>query len=274
MQVDDDSIAATIQRVVASDATMTPDQFSPLADSGPGDLVIPNPRGYVLGWLAASAIVSERYHDSAIDAIPVYHPDHGWDRFLLTRRVSCNLLTEEASNAFGTIEVASPEAPRLTDPDGNVVLPLGERFHADIPAALVELRARFPRVGIVAGDHAHCAHTRADDYPRLYRVIARLLADYPGLVAARELVIDDQLIDNAYHPLFIHTAERGSNLRYDWFALQSPSTGFTAFARINGRQSVYRTDRATWASPPQQLANLPDDAVRAQFLSWLRLPPT
>ncbi len=232
---------------------------------------IPNRRGYVLGWLAASLIVTERYLDSAIDAIPVYHPDHGWDRFLLTRRVSCNLLAEEASNAFGIIELAPDDAPRLTDPDGHVLLPLGELFQSDVTGALDQLSAHFPPVGLVAGDHADCAHTRSDRYPWLYRVVARLIAEHPGLVAARELVIDDQVVDGAYHPLFVHTAERGSAVRYDWFALQSAVTGYPAFFRINGRQSVHRTTRATWASSRQQLAELSEEAARDRLRSWLRL---
>jgi hypothetical protein len=274
MPGEQDSIAAAIRSVLASDAVReTPPPRAGGGGPEGAEQVIPNRRGYVLGWLAASLIVSDRYLDSAIDAIPVCHPEQGWDRMLLTRRISCNFLADEAPNAFGIIDLAASDAPRLTDPDGNVLLPLGELFETDVTGALNELRARFPRVGLVAGDHAACAHTRAPDYPRLYRVIARLLAEHPDVVAARELLIDNQLIDGAYHPLFIHTAERGANLRYDWFALQSSATGYAAFARINGRQSVYRTDRATWATPNQQLASLPEEAVRDSLLAWLRLKP-
>jgi hypothetical protein len=263
-----DVIAAAIQRVLARE------QGRPAAaiihDGAADDHDLPNPSGYALGWLAASVIVSARYRDSAIDAIPVQHPDHGWDRILLTRRVSCNLLADEASNAFGIIDLAAADAPRLTDPDGKVLLPLAELFRADIDEALTRIAAHIPTIGLATGDHATCAHTLAGHYPWLYRVIATLIADHPGLVAARELYVDDQMIDGAYHPLLVHTAQRGSSHRYDWFALQSP-TGPAAFVRISGRQCVYRTDRATWASPQQQLADAPAETVRALLRSWLHL---
>ena len=51
-------------------------------------LKVPDRQVYTWGWATASAIVRARYADSAIDALPVIHPDHGWDRFLLTRRVT------------------------------------------------------------------------------------------------------------------------------------------------------------------------------------------
>lgn len=233
----------------------------------------PNRRGYALGWLAASQIVADRFLDSAIDAIPVLHPERGWDRILITRRTSCRLLGDEPSNAFGMIELASRNAPRLTNPDGEVLLSLGDLFEADATNALDKLRAHFARIGLVEGDHAECAHQHATNYPHLYGVIARLIADYPDLTAAREIVVDDQIIDGAYHPLYVHTAERGEPLRYDWFALQSASTGFTAFVRINGRQSVFRTDRHTWASPQVRLNSLSEAEVRRTVLSWLRVTP-
>src|SRR5687768_6398032 len=74
-------------------------------------LVVPNPLGYALGWVVADAIVSNRYLDSAIDALPISHPEQGWDRFLLTRRVSCQVCAGESADAFGTIMLTGEDAP-------------------------------------------------------------------------------------------------------------------------------------------------------------------
>src|SRR5438105_2797537 len=76
----------------------------PTAGIGDGTGSVANERTiYALGWIVANAIVTARYRDSAIDALPVYHPENGWDRFLLTRRVSCQYFADEPADAFGLI---------------------------------------------------------------------------------------------------------------------------------------------------------------------------
>jgi hypothetical protein len=236
------------------------------------DLFTPFPREYALAWLIASEIVSSRYLDSAIDVIPIHRPGRGWDHFLITRRVSCALLAEEASNAFGMIEVGpAGEGPRITDPDGRVLLALGQILRDDPEGAFTRATALFPAVGLVEGDHARCPHHRSPHYPTLYRVISGLITDVPGLRVARELHVDDQMIDGAYHPLFVQTAEQGVNYQYDWFALQHLTSEYPVFVRINGRQSLYRSERNTWVSPGTQLTRESADMIRRRLLSWIGL---
>lgn len=237
------------------------------------DLFTPYPLEYALAWLIASEIVASRHLDSAIDVIPIQHPGRSWDRFLITRRVSCALLAEEASNAFGMIDVGpAGEGPRITDPDGRVLLALGPVLRTNPERAFTQAAALFPAVGLVEGDHARCPHHLSPHYPTLYRVIAGLISEVPGLRVARELLVDDQIIDGAYHPLFVQTAEQGVNYQYDWFALQHLAGEHPVFVRINGRQSLYRGERNTWVSPGTQLARESEDGIRRRLLSWLGLP--
>src|SRR3954471_15421234 len=91
---------------------------------------------YALGWIVANLIVAARYQDSAIDALPVYHPEHGWDRFLLTRRVSCLQCTDEPADHFGMIMLDGEDPPRLTHPNGETRIALGSLLRADPDAAM------------------------------------------------------------------------------------------------------------------------------------------
>src|SRR3712207_8441597 len=91
-------------------ATALRNYGSAAAPADDADLPIPNRLGYALGWIVASAIVGTRYFDSALDALLVCHPEHGWDRFLLTRRVSCALLADEPADSFGLLLLDGDDA--------------------------------------------------------------------------------------------------------------------------------------------------------------------
>ena len=190
---------------------------------------------YALGWIVANAIVSARYRDSAIDALPVCHPQSGWDRFLLTRRVSCQWCADEPADAFGLIMLDGDDAPRLTHPNGETRLSLGQLLRTDPHEAVERVLELFPPIGLVAGDHTPCWHERAAIYPTLYAAVTDLILEYPTLTAAREVLIDDQQIDGAFHPLYAHIAARSAQLAYDWFELEttisSPISAFTESRR-------------------------------------------
>lgn len=238
-----------------------------LKDSG--DSTHNPPLAYALGWVVASAIVSARYHDSAMDAIPVYHSESGWNRFLLTRRVTCNLVRDEYANAFGMILLDQPDAPLIAKPDGTILLSLGKLLHVDPQKAIAEVLELFPGVGLGSGDHSNCAHQNSSQYPSIYNTVVDLIVRHPGLIVAREMYIDDQQIDGAYHPLFIHTAGHGKGLNYDWFGLEYGE--HTAFVGIDGRRGVYRTNEAKWASPRKQLIDEDNSGAMRRLLSWLRI---
>lgn len=222
-----------------------------------------------LGWIVANQIVATRYHDTALDAIPVEHPEHGWDRFLLTRRVSCDLAAAEPADAFGLLLLTGTGAPRLASPDGTTRLALGDLLRADPERAIGRLLELLPAPGLLPGDHSRCRHARAPDYPRLYQAVAEIIAERPGVVAAREIYVDTEQIEGAFHPLYLHSAAQAAGLVYDWFAVQSRA--YAAFFRIQGDYAVYETDTGGWSSVVRQLAGQDLETVKRRLLGWLRL---
>src|SRR4030088_3195966 len=66
--------------------------------------------------------------DDGLDDIP---PEHGCDRFLLPRRVSCDLLADEPADSFGLLLLGDADAPILAQPDGTTRLALGPLYRTD-----------------------------------------------------------------------------------------------------------------------------------------------
>ena len=211
---------------------------------------------YVLGWVVANAIVAARYHDSALDALPVEHPETGWDRFVLTRRMSCDAYRDEPADAFGYIMLTGEDAPRLTYPNGETRLALGRSLRDDPTGAIGQVLELLPTTGLASGDHTMCWHQRAPQYAMLYAAVTNLIVTYPALLAGREVVVDDSLVDGTYHPLYLHTSGRSAPITYDWFVLEHHDA--VAFTRINGAQTVYRTETGNWSTVARPL---PFDSV-------------
>src|SRR5688572_27663419 len=115
-------------------------------------LATPDRLAFALGWVVANAIVGARYADSLLDALPVYHPEHGWDRFLLTRRVSAQQFANEKADKFGLIMLSGEGAPRVTRPSGADKLVVGPLLREDPEAAIAEVLALFPPTGLPNGD--------------------------------------------------------------------------------------------------------------------------
>jgi hypothetical protein len=224
---------------------------------------------YALGWIVANSIVAARYCDSAIDALPIYHPEHGWDRLLFTRRVSCLQCADEPADSFGMLMLDGEDPPRLTHPNGETRIALGSLLRSNPESALTQVRSFFPPIGLVDGDHTACWHTRAASYPVLYAVVTDLIARYPTITAAREVFIDDAQIDGAYHPLYIHTATRSTRHVYDWFELQSPD--FHAYSRIHGEQAIFLTNAGWWSSVLKPLSAEQPENIARRILGWLRV---
>lgn len=207
------------------------------------ELATPDRLAYAVGWILAAAIVSSRYRSSAVDVLPVYHPDHGWDRFLVTRRVSCRLYADEPADSLGTFWLGDEGAPVFTVGQ-SVRLPLNPLIRKDPAEALRRLLFAVPAPRLRHGDHSACPHTRAERYPVVYRVTAGLVADYPGLIAARELYVDDQPIDGAYHPLYMATGARLTGWTYDY--VQYLAGEHTLFLTIDGRLATFEVEPGVW----------------------------
>ena len=247
-----------------------------LRNHGPGEapaadqeLVIPNRLGYALGWVVASAIVGARYRDSALDALPVCHPERGWDRFLLTRRVSCDLLAGEPADSFGLLLLDGEDAPRLANPDGSTRLALGPLLRDDPERAIARALELLPPVGLVEGNHDRCDHVRAEQYPTLYAAIAELILEHPGLLVAREIYVPAEAIDGGYHPILLHTARSHSQTVYGWFGIEGPH--YAAFCRIGGEYAIYETDAGNWSGVRKQLAEEDQEGMKRRIRAWLRL---
>ena len=222
---------------------------------------------YALGWIVANALVAARYRRSAIDAWPTYDPDHGWDRFLLTRRLSCAWCGQDAPDAFGAIALRGDDAPRLIG--AGVDVGQGRLLRDDPTCAVGWVLDLVPALELPAGDHAHCWHERAGFYPTLYAVAVELILAHPGVAAARELFVDDQHLDGTYHPLYLHGIVTRPGLIYDWFSFETDER--MAFVRINGEQAIYEADDGAWRSFSPQLASADRAEIKRRLRSWLRI---
>ena len=243
---------------------------APQGDEVDTALLVPNPLGYALGWIIANAVVQDRYQRAALDAIPVCHPENGWDRILLTRRVTCLYSREEPADWFGTIMLTGEDAPRYIAPGGQE-LALGTLLQEN-PAEAVKQVLEACTLSDLAqpeANHGSCWHERATQYPELYDVVTEIIAEHPGVTALRELYVDEEQIDGVFHPIYLMTGAVTKGLNYDWFAIENES--YTAFFRVSGEQSVYLTDSNTWATVGKQLTEEDRAGKKRRILSWLRI---
>lgn len=245
----------------------------PLSDELPEaeqHLATPNRLAFALGWAVANVIVGARFADSAIDALPIYHPDYGWDRFLLTRRMSADRFANEPADSFGLLMLSGPDAPRLTYGNGDLRVALGGLLREDPDRAKEEILKLFPYYGLPAGDLGPGWPQKQKHYPTMFQAVTELIIELPGLVVAREIFVDDQPIDGAYHPLHLHGIAIEPKLVYDWFLVQMGDRA--AFFRLHGGQSIYETDRRGWSTVRKQLNQEPDiDAIKRRIKAWLRI---
>lgn len=233
-------------------------------------LIVPDQQVYAWGWATASAIVRARFADSALDALPVIHPEHGWDRFLLTRRVTSNKFADDTANRFGMILLTGEDAPVITRPSGAPRLALGPLFREDPDKAIAEAVALFPKYGVPDEDLGGRWKIRRRQYPRIYRAIAELIQENPGMLAAREVAIDINPIDGAYHPLYLHGFTKWPTVTYEWFLVQWKD--YAAFIRTHGQQAIYETNRRGWSTVRKQLASEQSvEAIKSRIRAWLRI---
>lgn len=241
----------------------------------------PDRLAFALGWIAANAIVKARFRKSGIDVLPVFHPEHGWDRFLITRRVSCGMHENEPADKFGMIMLSGEDAPRLTTGSGRTRMALGTALRENPEQAIKDMLKLIPAPPIEGDNHGRCFHKRAPKYARYYQAVTELIVENPGLVAAREIYIDDQEIDGQYHPLYLHAVALSHSgpgdrtgavmpvIVYDWFQLQQGE--LFAFFDIFGGRTVYRTEQGRWSRVRKQLKEEEPENVRVRIGSWMRI---
>ena len=232
-------------------------------------LATPDRLSFALGWIVANAIVNARYADSALDALPIYHPENGWDRFLLTRRVSGDAYMGEKADSHGMIMLTGEDAPRLTKPSGATKVSLGAKLREDPEAAIAEALTWFPPRGLKANDLGKRWKDRQQHYPVMYNALTELILEHPGIVAAREIFIDDQPVDGAYHPLYLHAVALKPAMTYDWVLVQHGERAL--FFRVHGGQAIYETNRKGWSTVRRQLNQDPPERIKERLLSWLRI---
>lgn len=262
-------VSARVQAALANYAELPPIL---IADETPDEelpLATPNRLAFALGWIVAAEIVKQRYADSVLDALPVYHPEHGWDRFLLSRRVAASQYKSENANAFGMLLLDGEDAPAITRPSGTVRLSLGAALASDPEQAVRDALALFPRTGLPAGDPGKRWKERQVMYPHIYDAVAELIAETPGMAAAREIYVDDQAIDGVYHPLYLHGVVTQPALSYDWFLVQYG--GWSVFLNQHGAQTIYRTDRQTWSTVKKSLLGADAAEFKRRIKVWLRI---
>ena len=258
-----------VERAIVNYADLPP---APLSDDLAEDqtyLATPDRLTFVFGWIVANAIVGNRYADSAIDALPVYHPDAGWDRFLLTRRVTSKRFENESANAKGMLLLEGDDAPLLTTPGGTTRLALGTALRNDPDAAIASVLELFPRGPLLPHDLGSNWTMRKRVYPQLFNAVTEIIIEHPGVIAAREIFVDTEQVDGAFHPLKLHTVIRKPQLVYDWFLVQSAERA--TFFKTHGNAAIYETDRSTWSTVAKQLSADDPETMKRRILDWLRI---
>jgi hypothetical protein len=243
----------------------------PLEDDAAMDtgMLMPNQRAFALGWIAANQIIKARYASTGLDAVPIYHPEMGWDRFLLSRRIAGEPFKSETANSFGMLMLSGPDAPRLTKPGGDTKLAMGEPLLVDPEGAIREMLAQIPVIPVGDKDLGQRWRDRRQHYPRIYEVITQLILQYPGMIAAREIFVDDQPLDGAYHPLYIHGVVKQPSHTYNWFLVHYGD--YDVFVNAHGFRVIYRTDRPGWATVKKQPAEETNADLKNRFRGWLRI---
>jgi hypothetical protein len=232
----------------------------------------PDRLAFALGWIAANVVIQRRYRRCGIDALPIYHPETGWDRFLLTRRVTSQEFKNEPANSYGMIMLDGEDAPRLTTPGGKTILSMGQGMREDSIATLKQMLKRIPRDEMPEGKHGGRWKQRRRVYPRLFRAVTETMVEHPGLVAAREIFVDDRPIDGAYHPLYLHGAALEPKILYDWMMVQLGR--WAVFFRTHGGQTIYETERRTWSTVKKQIADEESyDDIKRRLEGFLRIRP-
>lgn len=244
-------------------------------------LATPDRFAYALGWIVANQIVQTRFATAAVDVLPIFHPERGWDRFLITRRVSSHIFNHLPADELGRIMLSGERSPRYVRPSAGVRFGLRDRLLDDAAGAVAWVLAQVPEKPGNVGDLKKMRPSeKAPRYPDIYAAITELILEYPGLAVSREVYIDNEAIDGQYHPLHLHAAElstygpgdrHGANLpvlTHNWFQLQYGER--FAFVDRRGNRAVYRTDRETWARPRVQIEEEPVDRIKARIAGWLR----
>jgi hypothetical protein len=217
-------------------------------------------------------VIQRRYRRCGIDALPIYHPENGWDRFLLTRRVTSQEFKDEPANSYGMIMLDGEDAPRLTTPGGKTILSMGQGMREDPIATLKQMLKRIPRDEMPEGKHGGRWKQRRRVYPRLFRAVTETLVEHPGLVAAREIFVDDRPIDGAYHPLYLHGAALEPKILYDWMMVQLGR--WAVFFRTHGGQTIYETERRTWSTVKKQISDEETyEDIKRRLEGFLRIKP-
>ncbi len=263
------NVSELVQRAIANHGGLPSAPFSEDMDDATAYLATPDRLAYVFGWIVASAIVEARFADSGIDVLPVYSPENGWDRFLITRKTTADDFRSESANRFGMIMLTGDDAPRITRPSGETKLALGTLLREDPERAIADAVALFPARPLPTADLGKRWKNRKQTYPLLFSTVAGMIVDYPGTIAAREVFVDNKPVDGKYHPLYLHGAAKEPALVYDWFLVQNGERA--AFFRTHGSQAIYETERGGWSTVKRQLAKEEPEGVRARILSWLRL---
>lgn len=263
------SLAEQVQQAVAAYGDLPQVPFSSTMSDEDAFVATPDRLAWALAWIAANAVVGARFATNGIDALPIYHPESGWDRFLLTRRMTANQFAQESANRYGMLMVDGADAPRLVSANDEERMTLGAGLQAapeETIAAMLE-QVRQPELG--TRDLGYRWKDRQRIYPTLYNVVTDLILDYPGFVVAREIFVDVEPVDGVYHPLYLHSVTKEPALIYDWFMVRYGER--TAFFRAHGGYSVYQTNRGGWSTVRRQLADDDAETIRGRIMGWLRM---
>jgi len=239
----------------------------------------PDRLAFALAWVVANEIVASRFLSSGIDAIPVFHPENGWDRFVISRRFSGKAFAFQPANEFGMLMISTDDGPHLTTPGGKIRLKLGQMLRDDPDGAIDAMLSHIPDPGFTSSDDGKLTpREKSARYPEYFQVVTDMVLDHPGLVVAREIYIDSEEIDGTYHPLYLHAVEltpdgaKGQNLArlsHNWFQLQYGD--LFAFLDRRGTRAVYRTDRGTWSLVTVQIVDEPIERISERMRGWMRL---
>ena len=229
----------------------------------------PDPVGYALGWVVANAIVMAHYRSAGIDVLPSYDSERGWDRFLITRRVACWRCGNDRAGYPGVIMIDASDGPVLVCPTSDTPLRLRSLLWEDPEQGMRAILDHLALPALPMGVHADCWHEVATSYPTLYGAITELVLEHQGVVAAREIFVDDREIDGTFHPLYVHGVVTSPRVVYDWCVVETGR--YAAYIRIDGRSALYATDAGGWSTVRKPLIEEDGEGVSRRLKAWLRI---